>query len=592
KNVIDTIVPRKESTGRDLVAMIANICQNPDAHAKNENENICSDGRRIWISWSNHGLRDDSGTVVEILSVGNDITEKKQAEQRLHMLATAVENASDHIVITDAQGIIQYVNKATCTASGVPAEEIIGHNFFFPQVKTSTPTTLLEDIWATVSSGKVWSGQLLNRTRTGTDMVLEAVITPVKNQSGAVVNYVSVSRNKTRENQLEQQLHNAQKMEALGTLAGGIAHDFNNILAGIIGYIEVAKDELPANSPIHHHLNNVLALSDRAADLVKQILTFSRKRVGERSIITMNDILKEALDLLRLTTPASIQIVANIAEQPCTVYADPTQMLQLVMNLCTNAVNAMENKSTGTLTISLSTETLSAEDAMAYHHITPGEYVMLRVSDTGKGIAPDIIDKIFDPFFTTKEIGKGTGLGLSVVHGIVKEHGGAIRVESTLGKGSLFTIVLPLARHNHAVQCKKEPDVATLFKGTGKILFVDDEESLTDTYRQMLERLGYTVTTAHNGTEAWKLFSDRPASFDIIITDQTMPGMSGCELVKKIKQIRPDIPIILCTGYAEWVTPDPVAYAGIAAFLEKPVPITTMERNIRALLTRQRAASR
>ena len=588
RNLIGTIVPEQDSAGRNLAAMIADISRNPDAFINNENENLCSDGRRVWMAWSNHGVRDASGTVVEILSVGNDMTEKRDYELRLQLLAAAVENATDNIVITDGNGMIQYVNATTCASSGVPAEQIIGTNLFFPPVKTSVPTSLLDEIWATVSSGRVWSGTLVNRTRTGVDMLLDSVITPIRDQSGDSVHYVSISRDRTREKELEQQLRRAQKMEALGTLAGGIAHDFNNILAGMTGYLEVAQDELPADSPVQTYLKRLLGLADRAADLVRQILAFSRNTRGDRRPVLLNTVVGEAIKLLRATIPASIEIRERIDARAVTVVADPTQMHQIIMNLGSNAAHAMEQKG-GTLEIFLDCITLDADTALASQGLAPGRYARLRVSDTGTGIAPDIIDKIFDPFFTTKEVGRGTGLGLAVVHGIVREHGGAIRVESMLGSGATFTVLLPV--QEGAVPEHPQPaETGTNLRGSERILLVDDEPVLVDTISQMLQRFGYKVTTAQDGAEAWQLFSTSPESFDMVITDQTMPQMSGFELAKKIRCIRPETPVILCTGYSDCVTPDQAAAAGIAAFLEKPVSVSAMALRVREIFDKPSAA--
>jgi len=366
---------------------------------------------------------------------------------------------------------------------------------------------------------------------------------------------------------LQAQLNQAQKMEAIGVLAGGIAHDFNNILAAIIGYSDMAREDVSPDSPIAKDLDRVLTSAHRAKELVKQILAFSRQSTVDRMAIKIQPLIKESLKMLRASLPSTIAIKEDISPQCGAILADPTQIHQIVMNLCTNAFHALETTG-GLLSIEVNTASIDSQTSLDGRDIPPGEYVELTVSDTGTGIGPDVIDKIFDPYFTTKDIGKGTGMGLSISHGIIKSYGGAITVESTLGQGTAFHIYFPVIAEE-SIKESEEPQKAP--HGQGRILFVDDEELLVVMGKHMLERLGYTVTTYTRSIEALAAFMDDPARFDLVITDQTMPGLTGTELAKRMLMIRPELPIILCTGFSHLVSEESAKAIGIRAYALKPL---------------------
>ena len=353
------------------------------------------------------------------------------------------------------------------------------------------------------------------------------------------------NRIEEKEHCLELQLRQAQKMEALGTLTGGVAHDFNNILAAIIGFTELVADHVPKESREAHHLKRVMESSLRGRDLVRQMLTFSRKAEQEKKPLSLSSIVKETVKLIRATTPTTISIKVNALSESGLILADPTQIQQVIMNLCTNAAHAMREKG-GTLDIQLSNHSVSPSNGNP-DGIKPGLYTRLTVRDTGTGMSPDIMDKIFDPFFTTKKLGEGTGLGLSVVHGIVKQSNGHITVESEPGRGSIFTVYFP------QIPGELEPDAVSddaLPTGSERILFVDDEEALVEMGEDILAELGYEVTSRMSGKEALALFTLDPSRFDLVITDQTMPEMTGVELAKEILALRADMPIIMCTGFS------------------------------------------
>ena len=385
---------------------------------------------------------------------------------------------------------------------------------------------------------------------------------------------------------LEAQLRQAQKMEAIGTLAGGIAHDFNNILGAIIGFCELAQDDAEQNSLQYDNLNEAITAAQRASDLVKQILTFARQSEVEKRPVNFKIILNESLKMLRAIIPStvSIQTAFNCDR---TILADPTQLHQIIVNLCTNAAHAMRSKG-GVLTIGLNESEVSPGHNKADILIPPGSYVRLTVQDTGHGMTREVQDRIFDPYFTTKEQGDGTGMGLSVVQGIVSALRGAILFESIPDKGTTFDVFLPaMEKQNTPIKA----DIDSIVGGDEHILLVDDEKALTQMSTQMLERIGYQVTVCNSGVEALALFSRAPESFDLIISDLTMPQMTGRDLALEIAKIRSDIPLILCTGYSEHVTDEMVAAIGVEALLHKPLARNELAVTIRKALDNQAVKS-
>jgi signal transduction histidine kinase len=379
---------------------------------------------------------------------------------------------------------------------------------------------------------------------------------------------------------LQSQLQQAQKMEAIGTLAGGIAHDFNNILGGIMGYAELAMMKLPKESKAIGDLEQVIKSSERAADLVKQILTVSRQNKKEQRPVQVRYIVSEALKLLKATLPTTIEIRKDLLKESGIVNADPTQMHQVVMNLCTNAGHAMQ-KEGGVLTVELANVALDDIEAARHFGMNPGSYLRLTVSDTGHGMTSEIMERIFDPYFTTKDTGEGTGLGLSVAQGIVKVHGGTITVYSQPGKGTTLHVYLPIIQEEERKEKESERPVPT---GSERILFIDDEQILIELGHQMLGRLGYEVVSQQSSIEALELFRAEPDRFDLVITDLTMPHMTGDKLAQELIRIRPDIPIILCTGHSRLVSEKKAKEMGIRAFIMKPILRRKIAEAIREVL--------
>jgi signal transduction histidine kinase/ActR/RegA family two-component response regulator len=378
---------------------------------------------------------------------------------------------------------------------------------------------------------------------------------------------------------LEDQLRQAQKMEAIGTLAGGIAHDFNNILSSVIGYTELALGETEKGSRLADDLQEIYTAGNRAKDLVRQILTFARHSEEKIIPIQISTIVKEALKMLRSAIPATIAIKQEIQSKSL-VMANPTQIHQIFMNLCTNAAQAMEDDG-GILTVRLYDEKIETDVREKTAGLKPGIYQKIEISDTGKGIAEKDLGSIFDPYFTTKAVGEGTGLGLSVVHGIVKSYGGSVSVKSAPGKGTVFSVYLPISKRE--VLSREEP-LKALPRGTERILFVDDEAPVLQIGSRHLEELGYAVTIQNSSVAALELFKTDPDQFDLVITDMTMPNMTGDQFAIELMKIRADIPVILCTGYSKKVTADSASEIGIKAIAYKPIAKADFANTVRKVL--------
>ena len=399
--------------------------------------------------------------------------------------------------------------------------------------------------------------------------------------SGVVQDITAAKRAEEEKTQLENQLRQAQKMESIGTLAGGIAHDFNNILSPIIGFTEMTAAEMPPGSQGRANLEEVLAAAQRAKEMVRHILTFSRQDAQEMKPMNIQPVVQESMKLLRSSLPSTIDIQVQLDDDAGSVMGDSTQIHQLVVNLCTNAYQAMRERG-GRLTVSLAAIDGSASAQTPCRDMLPGSYVCLSVADTGHGIDSAIIDRIFEPYFTTKGPAEGTGMGLSMVHGIVKRHQGHIAVESRLGEGTVFRVYIPQMTSVHETTLNETTEFVPL--GHEHILLVDDEPQLLAMQGQILERLGYDVTAMSSSKEALRTFLSNPEAFDLLITDQTMPNMTGAELSVDVLKRRPELPIILCTGFSEALSPEAAADMGIRHYLQKPVPLKALARTVRLAL--------
>lgn len=546
---------------------------------------IRPDGSIRHVLVEGEGVRDEAGGIDKIHGFILDITGRRKAEEALReseeKYRDLVENINDIIYATDERGIVAYVSPSIESVSGYRQSETIGRPFTdfiyhedLPRVMERLPNIVSGNIETTEDRILTKSGEIVWVRSSSRPIFKEGRFAGLR---GSFTDITDMKR-------LESELRQAQKMEAIGTLSGGIAHDFNNILGIIVGNTELAMLDLQEGKPANSRLQEVRKACIRARDLVQEILSFSRQAEPERRPVKLSLLLQDSLKLLRSSIPTSIDIRQSISCERDIILADPTQINQVLLNLGTNATHAMRERG-GVLEISLSDVRLDGESGESYPDLRHGEYLKLSVSDTGHGIRPAIMERIFDPYFTTKGVGEGTGLGLAVVHGIVKGHGGAISVDSQVGRGTTFHVLLP------KIEGEPESKVSTyesLPKGSERILFVDDEQAIVEAFHPLLERLGYNVITRASSYEALKAFRASPEEFDLVITDQTMPGMTGEAFARELMAIRPDIPVILCTGFSDLINAETAMAMGIKAFVMKPVVLRVMARTIRRVLDEKR----
>jgi PAS domain S-box-containing protein len=580
KNGFDLIAPDS------LEQVVQNIRKGHDRQY--EVEGVRKDGSfyPLAINGKNIPYKGREVRVIEF----RDISERKQAEEALResevLHAKMVANIGEVIVLIDENGINRYKSPNIEKHFGWKPEEVVGRptmDNVHPEDREAVGeilANLLGESRSTVNLEcryRCRDGSYKWIEFTGTNLLDDPGICGVLGNYRDITNRYLAKKEKAK---LEFRLQQAQKMEAIGTLAGGIAHDFNNILGAILGYGELARDDAPQESRFQHDVDQILVAANRAKDLVKQILDFGRHTQAVSNPLKIQPLIEEGLKMLRSSIPTTISIVENIDSDCGTILADPTQVHQILMNLCTNAFHAMEETG-GVISVTLGSTTIEASDAELLSNVSPGEYLRLTVGDTGAGIRPDVIDRIFDPYFSTKEVGRGTGMGLAIIHGIMKNSGGAVAVDSRLGEGSTFEVYFPV------VEDESPHTVASPLgrpSGTERILLVDDEILLCEMGKEVLERLGYRVTMCSSSVDALKTFRNAPDEFDLVMTDQTMPGMTGSELAEQILQIRPEIPIILCTGYSSLINEHSANVIGIKEFALKPLTNGVMGKLVRKVL--------
>lgn len=485
----------------------------------------------------------------------------------------------DMVTIQDKDMRIARANNAAASYVGVGAEQLVG-KFCYEVFRGKTSPCQNCPEMLTLDDKQNHSG-IIEHKNTGKVFLVST--SAILDENDHVKNIVHVAKDITFQKDLEEELYQARKMEAIGTLAGGIAHDFNNILTGVLGSAELLKDDISRNKVTStEKIDYVIKGALRARDLVSQILTFSRKSIQQPLPLKSHLIVNESLKLLRSTLPSSVEINQVIDKECGMIVADPTKLQQVLMNLCTNALQAMDNEK-GVLTVTLRCRELTRHDLLSEKKIKPGQFVELAVSDTGHGIEQKNIKRIFEPYFTTRGMGRGTGLGLALVHGVVRDHDGLIKVESIPGQGSTFRIYFPVVKETEK-QSTSYSSAQNQLSGKERILLVDDEISVVDVIREGLTRLGYSVQATTDSQEALQLFCSDPQAYDLVITDQTMPGITGVELARKMSKVRKDIPIILCTGYSSVVNEENSAQLGIREFVMKPLEMNVLANVVRKVL--------
>lgn len=530
-------------------------------------------------------VRNRAGAIVGTLECGQDVTALCEADRKARQAKEEWERTfnamPDIVTIQDREMHIVRANKAAEDFFEVGPGELIGthcYKIFRGSEEPCKNCPLAETL---VGGGN--HREIVRHPNLG--KIFQVSSAAIYDSNGDLAYLVHVAQDISRQKQLEEELLQAHKMEAIGTLAGGVAHDFNNILSAIVGYAELAKMEVAEDTQVAADLGEVLRAAQRASDLVKQILTFSRKGSHEREALQPYLLVKEALKLLRASLPATMEIIEDIDPDSGAILADPTKIHQIVVNLCTNALHALAEES-GKVTVTVKRRDLDSQEVAGHPGVEPGEFVELMVADNGCGMSTQVQRRIFEPYYTTKATGKGTGLGLAVVLGIVNDYGGLIKVESEVGKGTTFHVFFPAmaAAADMAAGGPEGGGEATLPKGTERILTVDDEQAIIALQKSSLSRLGYKVTARSSSEEALALFRDDPQGFDVLITDQTMPHLSGRHLAEEVLRLRPDLPIILCTGYSAVVSKQEALDLGIKRYLLKPVAIHELARVVREVL--------
>jgi len=514
------------------------------------------------------------------------VMERERRESSLRILSQAIEQAGESVIITDAVGTIEYVNPAFTKMTGYTADEVLGEN---PRILKSGNQTdeYYKELWATITSGEIWNSTIIDRRKDGSEYPAIMSIAPIFN-ADIITHYVGIQQDMTEQELVEEKFRQTQKMEALGTLVGGIAHDFNNILAGISGNVYLAKSKNREPAYISQKMSNIENLSNRAADLIRQLLTFARK---DRIILEeaeLHDLMKDSYKFLRASIPENIDMHLDFDQSSLSINVDSTQFQQVLMNLISNSRDALEGVENPYMTITLKAFYADGELVKKHRYFKTGHYACISVKDNGCGIPEHQIEHLFEPFFTTKETGKGTGLGLSMVFGAIKRLHGHIEVQSIEGKGSTFFIYIPLLKTKEAEaphpleQNKGETAISTTAGET--ILLVDDEESVLEMGKDVLESLGYRVLSASNGLEAVDVFTAHQDEIALIITDMVMPKLGGVKAIERIQKIRPSIKVIYSSGYDKNTSIPNISLSNEIIMLAKPYSVEKLSQAIRSQL--------
>ena len=566
----------------DFFAIDQQVMKTKQPVLQREEQITRPDGSTHWLLTSKVPLVDATGQVTGLAGIGMDITDRKLVEDKLERLATAVEQAAEVIVITDSAGVILYANPAFEASTGFSLMEAIGQT---PRILKSGQhdAEFYRQMWSTLQRGEVWNGHIINKRKNGMLFEEEATISPVRDAGGAIVNYVAVKRDVTREVELAKQLRQAQKLEAVGQLAGGVAHDFNNLLSS--QFMQIGLLTMDPNLPaaVREGLEQILKDGQRAANLVRQLLLFSRRKEMSSHDLDLNAVISDLAKMLRRTIGEQVELRLNLPPGLPLIHADAGMMEQVLLNLAVNSRDAMP--SGGALTIETAAAALDDSLKELFPDAVPGQYVRLRVTDTGTGIPPEILPRIFEPFFTTKEVGQGTGLGLATVFGIVKQHRGAIKVANQPGRGVAFEIFLPAVRTPSSTPSATPAAAKISGSGTETILLVEDEPELRRLLRKMLTRHGYTVLEAADGVEALAVWRKHPGTIALLISDLVMPGgMSGQELANQLLAEQPKLKTVLMSGYSAEIAGRELNLRAGMMFLQKPIATEALLAAIRRCL--------
>ncbi|MDY0336857.1 MAG: PAS domain S-box protein [Candidatus Cloacimonadaceae bacterium] len=506
---------------------------------------------------------------------------KKQADENINVLFQAIEQAGEGIVIFSPQGTIQYVNTIFERISSYRRIELLDKPFEYLPFDVSSRKEMQQS-WLRVRSSQPWRGKIDMIRKDGPKITLDMVVKPVIDNCGRLSSIIASCKDVTYEILREEQQKRTQRLEAIGRLTGGIAHDFNNILSAVIGYAELAGDDMEPGSDAAMNLLEVLKSAGRAKEMISQLISFSRQEEAKTEVIELVDHVKESVRFLRSYLPRSIKIVERYTQEACTVIAVPGQIHQIIINLGTNAMHALQRDG-AVLELAVETVGFTSRDMQGFPELEQCQYLKIVVADNGTGIDPAIVDHIFDPYFTTKNSNEGTGLGLSIVHSIVQAHHGAIRVVSDVGKGTIFTIYLPLYTPDVWHPASSEVDEECDMTGGETIMFVDDEPALVNVFRQGLMRLGYKVEGFTDPRKAHEHFVRNHDKIDLVVTDTTMPYMNGVDLAEKMLAIR-DLPVIICTGFTTLISVEDARSRGIRDFVMKPFKIRDIAIRIREIL--------
>ncbi len=565
-------------------------CEGCHAEAARTTRRMQTGGRYVpglnrWYDERYVPIIEPSGEASLVVVQLRDVTGRRRAMQERERLATAVEQAAETVVITDADGTITYVNPAFEATTGYSRSEAIGRN---PRILKSGEhdARFYEQMWATLSAGGAWSGRLTNRKKDGTLYIEDAVISPIRDPEGEIVSFVGVKRDITEQVRLAEHVEQAQRVESIGRLAAGVAHDFNNMLSPILGYADLLLTQFPPSDPRRNQLERIKAAAESSRELTAQLLAFSRKQVLSVEPLDLGRVVTELANMLSRTIGHNIGVTVNIADTPTAVEADPSQLELVLMNLAMNARDAMPDG--GTLTLGVTEAVVGEEHPIEHPELGPGDYVLLTVTDSGVGMDDETRAHIFEPFFTTKPRGKGTGLGLPTVHGIISQHGGHIYAASRPGHGTTFSIYLPACAEAPAPTPPAREARADVPTGSETVMVVEDNHMVRELARTVLEELGYEVIAASSGEDCLRLVEELEPEIDLLLTDVVMPGINGRQLHERLEAIYPSMRVLYMSGHADNIIGEHGVIGDEVRFMQKPFSVHTLADNIREILDEAR----